>query len=425
MNARIELAHGWVNQPNGRGTIDIIWSCVVTIFLCSWSVLFLNIPGKLGLRTFLVTKLSWVAFTVFFPEVLAALAQQQWVSASQSVSDFLQLGYSQWSLRHAFFADMGGFVLESPDYPPFPIDAYQLHYLVANNFMAFPAIDKEAIWDKNKADGFARVLTSVQVIWFALQCLGRAIQHRSMSTFELSTLAFVFCTFPTFFWWRHKPLDVATTIPVLLKDQVRIEDILRSAGDCASKPFRFTPLDFVNPHPLRFNFMGPVMWALQLLFGLGADPTHGPITSFRNSARSPPRDVRLVDWAVLCVVTLAYVGIHLIGWKFVFPTTVEQQFWRSATVILLGSCVSYGLLLMIVTWQLPVFCRLFGVSGANNAVELFDLLPWWLRYLVAATWVWSYATARPYLIVEAFISLRALPLAAYESVNWSNFLPHV
>jgi hypothetical protein len=67
--------------------------------------------------------------------------------------------------------------------------------------------------------------------------------------------------------------------------------------------------------------MGPVMWVL--LFGFGADPTHGPITSFRNSARSPLRDVRLVDWAVLCVVTLAYVGIHLIGWKFVFPITVE------------------------------------------------------------------------------------------------------
>jgi hypothetical protein len=173
MIAKTELAHGWVSPPDERGTINIVWSCIATIFLCSWSVLFLNIPTKPGLRTFLTTKLSWVAFTIFFPEVLAAFAQQQWILASQSVSDFSRLGYSQWSLRHAFFADMGGFVLETPDYLPFPIDAYQLHYLVANNLMAFPIIDENAIQDKNKADGFARMLTSIQVLWFALQCLGR------------------------------------------------------------------------------------------------------------------------------------------------------------------------------------------------------------------------------------------------------------
>jgi hypothetical protein len=67
---------------------------------------------------------------------------------------------------------MGGFVLEMPDYLPFPIDAHQLHYLVAHNFMAFPITDENAIRDQNKADGFARVLTSIQVLWFALQCLG-------------------------------------------------------------------------------------------------------------------------------------------------------------------------------------------------------------------------------------------------------------
>jgi hypothetical protein len=425
MNAKTELAHGWVDQPNGRGTIDIIWSCVITIFLCSWSVLFLNIPRKSGLRSFLTTKLSWVAFTIFFPEILAAFAQQQWVSASQSVLDFSRLGYTQWSLRHAFFADMGGFVLDAPDYLPFPVDAHQIHYLVANNFIAFPTIDKEAIWDKNKADGFARVLTSVQVVWFALQCLGRAIQHISMSTFELSTLAFVLCTFPTFFWWRHKPLDVATAIPILLKDQVRITDILLSAGNSANKPFKFTPLDFVNPPSLPFNFLCPIMWALQLLFDLGADPKHGPITSFRNSARMAPREMRVVDFVVIGIITLTYISVHLIGWNFVFPTTVERNLWRSATLILSGSAVSYMLLFLLLTWQLPAFRRLFGVSRANTAVEVFDLLPWWLQYLVAASWVGSYGTARLYLIVEAFISLRALPLAAYETVNWSNFLPHL
>jgi hypothetical protein len=240
--------------------------------------------------------------------------------------------------------------------------------------MAFPVIDEDAIRDKNKADGFARVLASIQVLWFALQCLGRAIQHLSTSIFELSTLAFVFCTIPTFFWWRYKPLDVATTVPVFLKDQIRIEDVLRSAGDRATKPFRFTPLDFISPPPSKFNLLGPVMWGFQLLFGLSADPKHGPITSFRNSARRPPRDVRVVDWVILTLVTSIYLCIHLIGWNFIFPTIIERQLWRSATVILLGSIASYWVLFILFSWQLPVFCRLFGFSGINNGGRVFRTL---------------------------------------------------
>src|ERR1700712_277358 len=37
---------GWVSSPNGRGTIDILWSCLFTGFLCSWSMLCLNIPSS-------------------------------------------------------------------------------------------------------------------------------------------------------------------------------------------------------------------------------------------------------------------------------------------------------------------------------------------------------------------------------------------
>jgi hypothetical protein len=425
MNATTKLAHGWVSSPEGRGTIDILWSCVVTIFLCSWSVLFLNIPRKPGRRHFLVTKLSWVAFTIFLPEVLAAFAQQQWISAYQSVSDFSQTGYSQWSLRHGFFADMGGFMLECPDYTPFPVDAHQIYYLVANDFMVFPEIEKKAIWDKNKADGFARLLTSIQVCWFALQCLGRAMQHLPISTFELSTMAFVFCTLPTFFWWRHKPLDAATTIPVCLKAQVKIKDVLRSADARKSRPFRYTPLDFVSPHPSRFDFVGPVLWGINLLFGLGGAPKHGPITSFQNSGRNPPRDARLLDWAVISIISLMYIGLHLIGWNLSFPTVLERQLWRTATLTLLASFLSYGILFIIIAWRLPAACRLFGVSGANTVLELLFLLPLWLQYSIAVTWIGSYGLARLYIIVEAFISLRALPLAAYETVNWFNFLPHV
>jgi len=35
---------GWVSDPNGRGTLSLIISCVVTFTLCVWSALHVNVP---------------------------------------------------------------------------------------------------------------------------------------------------------------------------------------------------------------------------------------------------------------------------------------------------------------------------------------------------------------------------------------------
>ena len=59
-------------------------------------------------------------------------------------------------MKHAFFADMGGFLLQTTDEVPFPIDAKQLYYLLANDYLEYPSIDLVEIDDKNKTDGFAR-----------------------------------------------------------------------------------------------------------------------------------------------------------------------------------------------------------------------------------------------------------------------------
>lgn len=91
------------------------------------------------------------------------MAAEQWESANQSVQEFRSLGYPQWTMRHGFFADMGGFLLQSPDVPMFPVDSGQLAYLVEKNYLQYPAIDKGTIGDRNKADGFARLVTSVQI----------------------------------------------------------------------------------------------------------------------------------------------------------------------------------------------------------------------------------------------------------------------
>lgn len=36
---------GFIREPNGRGTIDLLWSCLFTWILCLWAVFHINIPS--------------------------------------------------------------------------------------------------------------------------------------------------------------------------------------------------------------------------------------------------------------------------------------------------------------------------------------------------------------------------------------------
>jgi hypothetical protein len=420
-----KLIHGWVSSPDQRGTLDILWSCTVTVFLCSWSVLFLNVSAKPGNRPSLLTKFSWLIFTIFFPEILATFAQNQWLSARHSVCEFKKLGFLDWSLTHAFFADMGGFMLVAPDYKQFPVSAYHIHYLVHNGLMDYPVIDRQTLWDKNKADTFVRILTCVQVLRFALQCIGRAVQFSSLTTLELDLAAIILCTFPTFYFWFHKPLDVSTTIPLHLKEGILLKDVLIWAGDSAGQPFKRTPLDFVGPAPDPFEILDPIMWALEFLFGLGADPDYGPITTFKNTSRMNPGRVRVIDVGISAAITLSFIGIHFTAWNFTYPTEIERDISRGACVALLVCALSFSNLWLLMHWQLPTLCRLAGIPQVHTTTELCRRMHWSFQYALTLSHVGLYGIARLYIIGEAFAGLRALPVYSYHNVEYSNFLPHI
>jgi hypothetical protein len=77
--------------------------------------------------------------------------------------------YFSWTMTHAFFADMGGFILQTPDWKPFPLDAEQLYYMVSQGYLKYPEVDKEAIDDKDKADGVARYATEILILRSMMQ----------------------------------------------------------------------------------------------------------------------------------------------------------------------------------------------------------------------------------------------------------------
>ncbi|KAH0428848.1 hypothetical protein CcaCcLH18_08835 [Colletotrichum camelliae] len=74
-NATSEERVGWREGPNTRGTLNLVWSCGVTIFACTWTVMHLNVPSTedTTMQRFL-RRVKWMAINIVFPEFILSKA---------------------------------------------------------------------------------------------------------------------------------------------------------------------------------------------------------------------------------------------------------------------------------------------------------------------------------------------------------------
>ena len=225
--------------------MDIIWTCLFTIFICTYTVLCLNVPSENenAFRIF-TRRLLCMSIGIIGPEFVLTYASGQWGTARESVQAFHELGYPQWTMRHAFFANMGGFLLVLTDSKPFRVTAKHLRYLVFNHYISYPEICTEELWDKSKQDTLAGLITCLQVFYLVLHFIGRAAQNLSITTMELLASVIVISSIMTSICWWSKPLDFRT--PIGIPMEMSTSELLKQAGNTASKPYKQTPLDFID-----------------------------------------------------------------------------------------------------------------------------------------------------------------------------------
>lgn len=404
---------GWTSSPNQRGSIDIIWSCCLVLFVCVWAVLHHNIPLKSdSIWTTLGRKLRWATLAVAAPELLTLFSVMQWNAANVSVREMKDLGDMDWSVVHAFHANAGGFILHTPDCPAFPINAKSIHYLRSTGWMKAVTITREDIWDRSKADLFAKGFAMLQASWLVIQCTARLAQRLSITPIELFTLAFVLPTVATGFFWANKPQNVEE--PTVITTEWLIADVLKSAGDAAREPYVDTPMDFVEKPVWQGWKRRPSL----LHFG---GLTRRPLARIPNDYSPPPPTGK--EALFIWVISVLHAGVHVIGWELSFPTNIETWIWRISSITLL--------VVMIIGGAVPVLStrKWFDFS--------FNLLWIWIRPSRKNTWVRRhlfdllvdfaysiYILARFLIFAEICLSFRSLPETAYEDVDWNAFLPH-
>ena len=136
---------------------------------------------------------------------------------------------------------MGGFEIQCTD-GIHRLDVADIKDLIARNAISVSsiAITKEEISARSKTDQLSKLITCLQILWFVIQLIGRAVQHLPTSNLELFTLGLVVCSLGTYAAYWRRPKDISLPIMIPVGEGKTLRDVF---GKNISPRARFSHLD--------------------------------------------------------------------------------------------------------------------------------------------------------------------------------------
>jgi hypothetical protein len=348
--------------------------------------------------------------------------KERWVStlASQSITELQPV--PGWTKTHGFFVIMGGFHLYrlpsdalSKPYPPEfalptnfdiiePLSPHSCEKEIAEHPLDFADLSIRALAyispsetelkDKGKADVLAKAITLAQTLWFVVQCIARGFEHLPLTEIEVVTVAYTMVNVFIYYFWWNKPKDVECPVRVY---KTLESGPVKSGGQARWAPEVLGIIPTINvylagrqDHFFRLNKerQVPMFWS------------------------GKPGD-KVEAHAMLCasIIGIAFGATHFIAWNSEFPSDIELLLWRI-------SCIAITAVPLI----LAVFC-------VNLELNLRD--KWWGELVVGVIGALTepalllYLFSRIASLVIAFTTLRAIPVDAVKTVDWTTFIPHL
>ena len=155
-------------DPHHRTIWNVVQSCLVTIFLCTWVASHPNMLGPQDGKIMAALFRAWLAVDALLtPELVIAWAMQQWFVARKSVRDVNGISSlfpgsacltdisahldSRWTKTHGYFVSMGGFVVNGcPSRSDHPLTPEEFVFLVRKGYIDVPCVTEKEINDKSK-----------------------------------------------------------------------------------------------------------------------------------------------------------------------------------------------------------------------------------------------------------------------------------
>ncbi|KAF8170354.1 hypothetical protein BJ912DRAFT_997550 [Pholiota molesta] len=440
-----------------RRVNDIVISCAVTIFACTWSAIHPNIPAVTDSPwKRLKRQITTTIYAFLVPELVTIWAVRQRLGAAsirdnynaaiygwepgpkQSVLQAIRGWFkdilntvrglfqdsepdTQWSLTHGFFLQMGGFMLRGEDgvVPPLILRGdHENRYRVGEKTTSMiwnirsgvidpPQITTEAIKDRSKGNAISKAFIVLQTIWFIVQCVARWSAHLPVTELEVITLGFAMLNGITYALWWDKPQNVQQ--PVFLErkiDSIQFDYkndrniiAVRRPVSSLSMEHRFLP-------SLRdVSLLAP----LERMYA-DSDEHWGDMRVGTYYAAFHTHQSNIVE-LVATVIGISFGAVHLIPtWFLEFSSSQEMWLWRASAIFLTLEPIFIGL------WTFPALSSL--MYRLTSFLEEFFLI-------ITVIGIPLYFISRSVLFTLSITSLRSLHPAALQTIAWTTFIPHL
>ncbi|KIM21298.1 hypothetical protein M408DRAFT_109226 [Serendipita vermifera MAFF 305830] len=421
-------------QNSQRSLANIVGSCLSTIFLCTWVAVHPNIHFRAEkenqrwiekwlwepLHEIVTYKLPLFLWALLVPEYILSWAVRQYLQAG-----VISKQVPRWTRTHGHFMIMGGFHLfrlpaDAPSIP-LPLKSSESSSLVIPtgdhlredeipvcplkfedipiDILKIIAPTETELKDRGKSDDLTKIIVLVQTLWFVIQCIARGTQSLPLTELEVVTLAYATLNLFIYVFWWDKPRNVECPIRIYKTSAASHEESGETAGkwgDDLGVGWIEKIVGYIVGIQDHYVTMSekrsiPMFWSGRIKTSLQFPGGIGP-----------------------SILGSAFGAIHCIAWSSEFPSRSELVIWRI-------SCVA----MITVPLMVTIIC---AVAVANERKEIPDA---WMAFILGIPFVilllsvWLYIASRMATLVVAFTALRSLPPAAYTTVDWTTFIPHI
>ncbi|KAG2369102.1 hypothetical protein BDR07DRAFT_1604982 [Suillus spraguei] len=425
---------------NTRTLWDIISSCGLTLFACTWTAVHPDIPYMdQGIFSITFRRLFLMVVTLIAPEIITLWAVIQLLTARQlaknlndifgtqctrrrtisrqselevtlllgDIPNFNRTSSARWTLTHGFFACMGGFgfVLYIDGEPQATLTPKELLRFVREGSVEMPVITKADIEDRSKGDVLSKCIAILQLVWFLIQLIARYAQILPVTLLEIDTLGIAVLACISYGLWLKKSKDIGRPYIVHWNSEATAPP----PGDSLVDKYYSRPrLSIMMVNLVEF-FVNGCMRPLNLI----------------DSSESAK-----ITTIVGSVSGMVFGAIHCLGWNFVFPRHTEQILWRVASIGM--ACSLMIPFVGVVTFLLSEYLEWIRDKVSHHLEWIWDKVPFRLQEIIKYFVVTFgglcaslYLFSRVTIIVLMFLSLRSLPPGAYDTVVWTKFIPHL
>ena len=311
-------------------------------------------------------------------------------------------------------------------------------------------LTKADIEDRSKGDLISKGLVLLQTSWFVIQIFARIGQRLPITELELVTLAYAVLNFAIYFFWWNKPQNISCPVriyahelgdlpeikseasaaptPCILDGSpssnlelspLNIEKQVEDSSDILQPPKLVTIKEELMPFSSEVGLLSSFTGIVAAL--LAGDDVYENVFEapliFTHCGRLSTKG-RFHAFALASGVATVFGAMHAAAWSFNFPSSAERVVWRTLAVLLIVVPVYSFLLSSHFYWK--------GIATLSTTITRHGL-----KSLRAIAYVWVpvclmvvYIVSRLVLLVLMFVFLRKVPPGIYETVSWTNYIPH-